>query len=174
MSSPGDNAGPAAREPSADDVAALAQLSLFGALSSETIRYLASRCEEVRIPAGETFCAQGESGDCLFVLRSGQAIVERAAGGERHRLAEVTAGDFFGEVALVAIRPRTASVRAVRDSTALRLPHRAIYDLSQRDMEQFALLQMNLAREIGRRLARADEALARRGDGEGGGARAER
>ncbi len=144
-----------------EDVAALRQLSVFGALNEEAIRFLASRCEDVTVPAGRAFCEQGSSGHCLFVLRSGRVAVQRSIEGERVRLAELEPGACFGEVAMLSISPRTASVEALEDCTAMRLSRRAIFDLSGRDLEQFALFQMNLAREVGRRLAVADEALGK-------------
>ncbi|MEM7201005.1 MAG: cyclic nucleotide-binding domain-containing protein [Planctomycetota bacterium] len=143
----------------ARDVDALAKLSVFGALTRETIAFLARRCQDVVTPKNGTFCHQGDAGDCLFVLRQGRVAVIRTVGKKSVVLAELAAGECFGEMALLAISARNATVRALEDCVALRLRHHALLELSQQDLEQFALLQMNLARDVARRLAAADQAL---------------
>lgn len=142
-----------------DDVAAMARLSLFGALKPETISFLLARCEAVSVSAGDSFFVQGESGDALFVLRSGRVAVVRALHGESLVLAEFGPGACFGEMALVGISPRSATVQALEPSSALRLPHLSLLELYEHDLEQFTLVQMNLGREVARRLEIADEAL---------------
>jgi CRP-like cAMP-binding protein len=144
------------------DMEALAKLPIFGALTPDTIRFLRERCEEVRLGAGEDFFTQGETGDSLFVLREGRVGVLRTVEGRDLVLAELGAGTCFGEMALVAISPRCATVRALEDCRALKLTNLALLDLYHHDLEQFTLLQMNLGREMARRLAAADEALFER------------
>ena len=146
-------------EEAPEDVDILRRLSIFGALRPSTIEFLRDRCECVRRAPGELYFKQGELGDAVFVLRRGRVAVEREHDDERVVFAELEAGHCFGEVALVAIQPRTATVRAVDACSALRLRNEAIHDLYRHDLEQFAILQMNLGREVARRLAQADEAL---------------
>lgn len=146
-------------EPETEDIDAMRRLSIFGALDPRTIRFLLERCERVRVEKGGRFFTQGETGDAVFLLRTGRVAIVRELDGERAVLAELEPGQCFGEVALVAISPRTATVEALQDSTALKLRTQTILELFQRDLEQFTILQMNLGREVARRLARADEAL---------------
>jgi len=54
---------------------------------------------------------------------------------------------------------RSASVRAECDSSAFKIGSAALLDLYQHDLEQFTLLQMNLGREVSRRLRAAVERL---------------
>ena len=149
-------AGPSS---SRKNVQALCKLSIFGALKRETIEFLADLCEEVTVPEGENFFNQDETGDSVFVLLQGQVAVVRTRGADRLVLAELEAGACFGETALIAISPRCASVRALEDCTALRLRNRSILRLYEHDLEQFTLLQMNLGREVARRLVLADKSL---------------
>lgn len=142
-----------------DDVAVLRGLSIFGALKAETIEFLRDQCDRVTLKRGEHFFRQGQTGDSVFVLRSGRVAIVRELEEQHVVLAELTAGQCFGEVALVAISPRTATVSAVEETTALRLRCQSLMKLAQRDLEQFTILQMNLGREVARRLARADAAL---------------
>jgi CRP/FNR family transcriptional regulator, cyclic AMP receptor protein len=140
-------------------VSGLASVPIFGALSPAAIDFLLSRADTVTVPRGDRFFAEGELGDCLFVLEAGRVAIERSRDGFSALLAELGPGDCFGEMALVAITPRCASARAIEDCGALRLPNRALLELAREDLEQFVLLQMNLGREIARRLHIADDLL---------------
>jgi CRP-like cAMP-binding protein len=140
-------------------VSTLADVPIFGGLSARAIDFLLRRAENTVIPAGDAFFEEGELGNCLFVLDSGRVAIERCRDDLRVTLAELGPGDCFGEMALVAITPRCASARALEPCRALRLPNTALIDLAREDIEQFALLQMNLGREIARRLRITDDLL---------------
>jgi CRP-like cAMP-binding protein len=64
-------------------------------------------------------------------------------------------------MALMDFFPRSASVRAVADCQALALSPADLLRLFERDAEQFALIQMNMGREVSRRLRETDELLFR-------------
>jgi CRP-like cAMP-binding protein len=59
------------------------------------------------------------------------------------------------------IFPRSATVCAVEDCRAIEIATSALQRLAERDMEQFALIQMNIGREVSRRLRATDELLFR-------------
>jgi CRP/FNR family cyclic AMP-dependent transcriptional regulator len=75
-----------------------------------------------------------------------------------HRL---HAGDCFGEMALMDLMPRSATVRADEDCQALLLDSDDLYRLCKHDLEQFALIQMNMGREVSRRLRQVGDDLFR-------------
>ena len=62
-------------------------------------------------------------------------------------------------MALIDLLPRSASVLAVKDCIAIALSPDSVTHLAERNLEQFALIQMNLARELSRRLRIADDRL---------------
>jgi CRP-like cAMP-binding protein len=62
-------------------------------------------------------------------------------------------------MALIDLLPRSASVVALEDCAALRLTSAQLYRAHQADAEQFAVICMNIARELSRRLRAADERL---------------
>jgi len=57
--------------------------------------------------------------------------------------------------------PRSASVRAAQTCTAIELSTGIFFQIYEKDLEQFALMQMNIGREVSRRLRVADERLFR-------------
>ncbi len=140
----------------------LAGIAIFGGLSRETLAFLHERLEPVTARAGEFFFHEKELGDCVFVLEEGRAEVVKTRGGRNCVLATFEPGACFGEMALLAISPRSASVRATTDCRAVRLRNAALYELYRRDLEQFTLLQMNLGREVARRLNETTDLLLER------------
>jgi CRP/FNR family cyclic AMP-dependent transcriptional regulator len=95
------------------------------------------------------------------VLESGQVAVMKDWAGREMLLRHLDPGDCFGEMALLDLFPRSASVRAVDECRAMALTSGHLYRLFEHNAEQFALIQMNIGREMSRRLRDADEQLFR-------------
>ena len=134
-------------------------MPLFGGLNNATIELLAGDAQQRDLPAGDFFCHQGDQGDELFVLERGRVAVRRHVGGGEMTLRFPRPGDCFCEMAPGDLTPRSASIVAVEDSRALVLPVARLHALYEQDLEQFALIQMNMAREMSRRLRVAMERL---------------
>jgi CRP-like cAMP-binding protein len=69
----------------------------------------------VRFAAGSVIVAQGEAGESAYIIVEGQCEAYRAANGRETLLRRMGPGDVFGETAVLAKKPRTASVRAATD-----------------------------------------------------------
>ena len=145
------------------DTAALQAMPIFGGIREDVLRFLLERCTRVSLPQNEYFFREDDPADGLFVLQEGRVAVLKASEGHQHLLGHLKAGDCFGEMALMDLFPRSASVLAVEPCTALRLTTEGFYQLYKKDLEQFALIQMNLGREVSRRLREADERWFRMG-----------
>ena len=81
--------------------------------------------DEVDVPAGKVLMREGDSGREFFVLVTGTVVIDR--GGTRVRTLE--SGDFFGEIALLAEGPRTATATTEGPATLLVLGHREFHSL---------------------------------------------
>jgi CRP-like cAMP-binding protein len=107
---------------------------------------LLTRLEDESYAPGATLIRQGEAGERLYVIRAGRVEVLRTEPGQAaQRVAELGAGDFFGEIALLNACPRTATVRALT-------PVRA-WSLSRRDFDDVLghyLRMGNVFEEAGR------------------------
>ena len=95
----------------------------------------------------------------MFVLEMGKATVLKSWHGQDYLLETLKEGDCFGEMALMDHCPRSASVRAVEDCIAIRISAANLYQVYAHDLKQFALIQMNMGREVSRRLREADSRL---------------
>jgi serine/threonine-protein kinase len=79
-----------------------------------------------RFPRGTMLMRQGEPGDVAYILTAGECEVFRLIDGVRQVLRVVGPGNVVGEIALVTKSPRTASVEATADVTALVVTRRAL------------------------------------------------
>ncbi len=106
---------------------------LFSDLSHEAFIELVERCPLRHFEAGDRILQQGETGDSFYVVCEGRVSVLREEDGLAHPLAALEAGEFFGEVALLAGGPRTASVDALSDDTQiLEVPGELLLELARR------------------------------------------
>lgn len=86
----------------------LASVPLFAGSSKRQLRGVLDWTKEYRYEPGATIVHEGAKGDELFLLLEGRAVVSRSG----KTLTRLTAGDFFGEMAVIDGRPRTATVVA--------------------------------------------------------------
>ncbi|HVP63034.1 MAG TPA: cyclic nucleotide-binding domain-containing protein [Myxococcaceae bacterium] len=106
---------------------------LFSDLSHEAFIELLERGPLRRFDAGERIIQQGEPGDSFYVICEGRVSVLREDDGVAHPVAALEAGEFFGEVALLAGGPRTASVYALTDDTqVLEMSGELLMELARR------------------------------------------
>ena len=145
----------------ASRVELLQRMPIFGAIRDDTLQFLLGLTQLVRLPAGQHFFREGDAATGLYVLEAGEASVIKGWQGREVLLHTLQQGDCFGEMALMDFQPRSASVRADGDCRALLLDSEGLLQLCEHDLEQFTLIQMNLGREVSRRLRDADEELFR-------------
>jgi NTE family protein len=95
-------------------------LSWFDSLEPSLRDWLRSKMEPLTLESGQQLFAAGSPSDCLYLVTRG-ALGAFAPGDDSTLLGQVVAGETVGELGLVTKRPRTATVRAVRDCALLRL-----------------------------------------------------
>jgi len=99
------------------------QSGVFSRLPSANIEEMFRRMSEILVKADQTIITQGAEGDYYYLIEEGTAAVSRMsdAGGMPAILAELQAGDAFGEEALVSDNKRNATVTMKTDGRLLRL-----------------------------------------------------
>jgi len=123
----------------------LAGVPLFAGCSKADLRWVAGATGEEVFAAGDEVIREGEPGFDFFVIAEGEADVRRNG----RKVATMGQGEFFGEIALVAEVPRTATVIARTELVLL-----TISDLDFRDlvMDQPSIAR-NVLRSLGERIA---------------------
>jgi CRP-like cAMP-binding protein len=142
-----------------DRIELLQQMPIFGAAREDALRLLLEPAKSVRVPAGSYFFREQDPAASMFVLESGRVAVVKQWQGHEMQLRVLEPGDCFGEMALLDLFPRSAAVRAMDDCVAIELTPADLLRLFEKDSEQFALIQMNIGREMCRRLRITDEML---------------
>ena len=136
-------------------------ISLFGGLRDEAVEFLISRSHLSLKSKGEFFFREGEEANSLFVLKSGAVVILKAWEGRDYVLRRLRPRECFGEMALMDLGPRSASVLAMEDCTAIELSASALDKLYRAYPAQYTLLEMNMGRQVSRRLRDANQQLFR-------------
>jgi ATP-binding cassette, subfamily B, bacterial len=93
------------------DVGILREVPLFKDLNESYLREISEMFITARVPAGRTLIAEGDEGDRFYIIIRGKvAVTATGEGGDVHHIAVLDDGDYFGEIALLADVPTTASV----------------------------------------------------------------
>jgi CRP-like cAMP-binding protein len=127
---------------------AVATSPLFRPLSREDRRALLARFRTREVAAGDAVVREGEAADGMYVALEGTFDVVTRHGGAPAAVAELHAGDVFGEMSCLRKRPASASVVARRAGLVLRLP-REDFDALASAYPQLLALVAELAEERG-------------------------
>ena len=137
----------------------LQRMPVFGGIRIDILQVLLASCPVVSVPENDYFFREHEHGESMFVLETGKVHVLKAWRGQDHLLQTLNVGDCFGEMALIDHCARSASVRAVENCSAIDISTATLYRVYAQDLKQFTLIQMNMGREVCRRLREVDERL---------------
>ena len=107
----------------------LRNIAAFAKLERSKLKLLAFASALTRFEAGELLFREGEIGDSVYVIISGQAEVAIERLPQRLVLAEIGPDDVIGEIAVLCDLPRTATVRALTNLETLIIPRDVFYRL---------------------------------------------
>ena len=122
----------------------LKQVPLFAGCSKAELREVALSTDEIDLRDGHVLTREGRSGREFFILVEGTASVTQ----EGKEIAELKQGDWFGEIALLTHRPRTATVTATSPVRVLVLTDRAF----RRVVETMPRIALKVLASVGQRL----------------------
>jgi CRP-like cAMP-binding protein len=146
---------------STEEIERLRGLALFAALSDDALALLCAHRVERRCQPGETVFVEGDASHMMYVILEGEIEIVKRTTTSEVRVALLGQGECFGEVGLLAVSRRVATARSLRESHLFELPARSLRELYQHDTKSYALLTMNLARGLARKLQVAETLLAR-------------
>ena len=130
----------------------LSRLSLFSALTTKELRIVDGLLHQRSYMTGEVIFDEGEEGQALYIIIEGTVDIQRQNGGDEDLLAELQAGAFFGDMALLDKAPRAAQARAASAcvlAVLFREDFLALMDTHARIASKVAL---QMARQMGARV----------------------
>jgi CRP/FNR family transcriptional regulator, cyclic AMP receptor protein len=134
--------------------------SFFGGLSDASLEVLVSMLAERRVAAGATVVTEGEPGRAMYIVHEGRlAVSKQAEQGRTVPMSQLTSGDFFGEMTLIEMQNRSATVVAETETVLYELTARNLYTYYKTDVHAYVLVLQNINRELSRRLRRADNRI---------------
>ena len=125
-------------------VDAIAHVPLFAAASRSELQKIASIADEIDLREGKEMTREGAPGREFFVLVDGTADVRRKG----RKVRSLGPGDFFGEIALVSSKPRTATVTATSPVRALVITERSFKRLLEEQPAIGAKVMRALAERV--------------------------
>jgi CRP/FNR family cyclic AMP-dependent transcriptional regulator len=139
----------------------LREIGLFGALSDEVLTHLIHSLDERRVTPGTVIFQEGESGHDMFVVIDGEVeVLKKSRRGRSQRVAILGPNDAFGEMSIIDVQPRSATVRALAATRLLRISAEHLDGLYRHDVKSYAIVVLNIARDLSRRLRVTDGILA--------------
>jgi CRP-like cAMP-binding protein len=132
----------------------------FGGLSDGSLGLLISMVVERCFDVGATVVAEGEPGHSMYIVHSGELVVSKLGESERAiRMSRLGPGDFFGEMTLIEMQNRSATVVAESPTVLYELTAGNLHKLYKADVYAYAMVMQNINRELCRRLRRADNSI---------------
>ena len=136
-------------------------IPIFAGLDNAALAVIAEAVEQASFHAGETIVGEEEAGNRMFIIQNGRVEVVKHVG-EPHEtiLAKLGPKEFFGEMCIIECLTRCASVKALQDTIVFTLKSTDLHRLFEHHPDQYAILILNIARDISRRLRALDELFA--------------
>ena len=125
-------------------------IPLFDGLNAQELEEIADLFREFPRLKGETICREGEEGDSLYIVISGELEVRTGSEEDKRVINRMGPGDFFGEIPLLTGETRTATVTVVRDARLLSIDRHAF----EAFIRKSAKMLEHLSKVMAQRLAR--------------------
>jgi len=139
-----------------DDRELLRRIPLFSALAEDDLDWIAGASETVELASGDVVAAEGDDGDALFAIATGELEVVKRSRSADVPIARLGPGEIVGEMAVLEGLPRNATIRAVAPSRVIRIGRDTVLGL----VRTRPSAAMSIIRTVTGRL-RSTEALLR-------------
>jgi CRP-like cAMP-binding protein len=134
-------------------------MPIFGGIREDILQFILDVAPIVAVPKGKFFFRQQDAANAMYVLVQGEVAILKTWKDQEYLLHHMHVGDCFGEMAVIDLLPRSASVLATEDSAAIEISGTTLARVYDKDLEQLTLIYMNMGREISRRLRETDERM---------------
>ncbi|MGZ3769047.1 MAG: Crp/Fnr family transcriptional regulator [Bdellovibrio sp.] len=111
--------------------------------------------EQKKLPKDHYLFREGDAPDAMYIVKSGSLAVTKTKGNSEIILAEIGTGAMVGEMALFDKKPRSANVKALKDSEVISLP----YDSLTRQMDQLPVWVRAILKTLNENLREANKKI---------------
>jgi CRP-like cAMP-binding protein len=126
---------------------------LFGGLLEEQVNAILPLMEQETYEEGDAIITEGTLNDRIRFIIEGKAVAEK----QGLTLFHFKEGDTFGEMEVLDVMPSAATIRALTPAKVMSITNRGLHQIYKDDIKAYAMIIMNLARDISRRLRNMDE-----------------
>ncbi len=139
----------------------LPDLAIFSGLAPDEIEKVMTLLKWCEFEPGELIARQGDIGSVMYIVGQGECevVVDMGPGADPLVLATVGLGACLGEMALIEIKPRSASIRAAGNCGLFQLTNSDFLHLYEWNLHTYTLMVLNVARELSRRLRRSNHVI---------------
>ena len=137
----------------------LSKISILAGLSGDQLNELIDLLEKVSYSAGQKIFEQDAEPSHIYIIKSGQVKLVVSKDGTDLELVVFDEGQCLGEASIIGVQSHTATAIATEDTELIVLSRKALLNIYNTDLELFALLIMNISREVCRRLHSSNETL---------------
>lgn len=122
-------------------IAILRRVGLFADASSTLLAHVAAALRPIVATPGMVLCREGDTADLFYIIAEGTLAVTIEAGSKNCELARLGPGEFFGELALLRDKRRTATVRAITAAQLWALGEADFRELLAREPDIAAIVE---------------------------------
>ena len=140
---------------SLDRLLFIRQVPIFRELRDDFLMRLAPIMEEVDFSAGQAILVEGQDGQAMYIVVSGQVSVYLKG----QEVAQFKPGDCFGEMSVFDAEPRSASVTSMTPCTCLVLNQQQLYEA----IDETPGIALNIIRLLSRRIRELNQDVNRLG-----------
>jgi hypothetical protein len=132
-----------------ESVSLLQRIPLFRTLTLENLHDISSKVSEISYGTGDVIFLTGDEGDALYIIKSGSVeVIGKDDEGQELHLAELSTGNYFGEMALLTGESRSASVKAASNAVLLRLSKEDFQTLLNRNAAMYIPISYVLSQRL--------------------------
>jgi CRP/FNR family transcriptional regulator, cyclic AMP receptor protein len=131
-------------------------------MSEAGLSLLTERVEKNVVAPAAIVVKEGDIGKHLFIIGKGSVRVYKTTRHGELQLANLSEGDFFGEMCILEKKPRSATVETITETTLFRIPHLAFETLFREMPAEHSILVSNMARDLSSRLRNLSDIMAAR------------
>lgn len=137
----------------------LSKIAIWGGVSDEQRKAIFKRLEKGIFKAGEHVFQRGDEPSYIYIVKKGRIELHISTPEVKVEKTILSEGECFGVASLMSMQPHNTDAVAVEESEVMVLSRQSLHEIQREDISLFALLMMNTARELARRLKLTDDIL---------------